>query len=70
MKSANGSTRLSAELLTTADALRHVRSRLEELVRMGHPALTSSHEVIVLLVEAPIVATALQDLAEQLAIEE
>ncbi len=70
MKSANGSTRLSAELLTTADALRHVRSRLEELVHMGHPALVSSHDVIVLLVETPIVATALQDLAESLAITE
>lgn len=66
----NGSTRLSSELLATAGALRRIRGRVEELVRMGHPGVSSSHEVIVLLIEVPILATALDRLAETLAIEE
>lgn len=66
----NGSTRLSAELPTAADSLRHVRCRIEELVRMGHPSLVSSHEVIVLLIESPVLAAALDHLAEVPAISE
>jgi hypothetical protein len=66
----NNTSRLSAEMLATADALRHVRAQLSHLVNANHPAIVGQSETTVVLMQGPAVALALEALATRLGITE
>jgi hypothetical protein len=67
---ADGTPRLSAELMATADALRHVGQQVDRLERDGHQAVAGSTEATVLAANGPPVVAALESLAERLAIQQ
>lgn len=66
----NHKPHLSAEMLATADALRHVRAQLSRLVNADHPAIVGLDETTVVLIQGPAVAEALESLATRLGITE
>lgn len=62
--------RLSAEMLATADALRHMIGQTIRLAEAKHPAVLNQPAAAVVLVDGPNVADALDTLAGRLAIEQ
>jgi hypothetical protein len=63
----NGTERLAQEMLTSADALRQVRTALTRLVHDGHHGILGARETAIVLIDGLSVAGSLECLAGRLA---
>lgn len=70
MQPTNGKPRLSAEMLATSDALRHLLVLLADLVQAKNPAVVNQPAAAVLLVDGPNLVEALEVLAQRLGVTE
>ena len=64
-----GTASLVAELLATADALKNVAQQIDRLDRDKHPAVCGTEEAVILHCSGPLVAQALEALAQRLTLE-